>query len=136
MKSFVISTLISLAISALFVTESQATNQCQAVVDLAYKLDCAHILSTAQGAAQTPPREHFISKDQFGPSECLSNQVLTTAVGELKSQCDAWLATQKTQLADRFVTGTCSKRCEPCPNGQDKCTYLGEAHYKFENKTP
>jgi hypothetical protein len=136
MKLFVRIALVFLSFCVSAASPAQATNQCQAVVDLAYKLNCAHILNTTQGAPQTPPREHFISKDQFGPSECLSNQVLTAAVSELKSQCDTWLATQKSQLADRFVTGTCSKRCEPCPNGQEKCTYLGEVHYKFENKTP
>lgn len=109
-----------------------AGGKCEAVLELARKLGCADVLR--EGYAEEKTREHFTGRDSFGPTDCLAGEVLEEATRKLKAGCDAWLAGQRQDLGSRFVTGACSKKCDPCAGGQDRCRYHGEVHYQFQNK--
>lgn len=89
--------------------------------------------------ATPAPTSETITDDEltnvFGPTAttgmtgCKTEELAKSAVRELKSDCGAWLKDQKSQLRDRYVTGTCEEQCSDCQMHLRRCAVKGMVRY-------
>ena len=73
--------------------------------------------------------ETFGSRSASGMAGCKTDDRAKDAITGLKSDCNAWIKDRKSELKDRFVTGTCSEKCDDCGMSMQRCSVTGRVHY-------
>jgi hypothetical protein len=73
--------------------------------------------------------ETFGSRSASGMAGCKTDDRAKDAITGLKSDCNAWIKDRRSELKDRFVTGTCSEKCDDCGMSMQRCAVTGRVHY-------
>jgi hypothetical protein len=71
----------------------------------------------------------FGSTATSGLSGCKTDDLSKNMVKELKSDCNAWLKDQKTDLKTKYRVGACEEKCSVCQPGLQRCNVVGKVHY-------
>lgn len=72
----------------------------------------------------------FGARGQTGLAGCKTDDVLKSAVKDLKADCRAWINDQKKELKSRFLTSSCEELCDDCGMSLRRCHVLGTISYK------
>lgn len=123
-------TALSLIFGILLTTHTATATSyatCHKVWELERELGCGP--SPHQPPTPDNKKHSYVIISQFGPSICKATQSLSEVKKDLKSECQNWLNERKADLGSKYNTGTCEEKCEPCPQGLQKCTYSGMVHY-------
>lgn len=64
-----------------------------------------------------------------GLAGCKTEELAKTLIKELKSDCSAWLKDRKSDLKDKYLTGSCQESCTDCSMGLRRCVVDGLVHY-------
>jgi len=91
--------------------------------------------ATVRAEAPKPLENDFIitttfgSKATSGTAGCKTAALVENTVRDLKVQCNNWLKERKTELKNKFHTGTCQETCSDCGMSLQRCNVTGTVHY-------
>lgn len=71
----------------------------------------------------------FGSTATTGLAGCKTEELTKSVIRDLKSDCSAWMKDQKSQLKDKYLTGTCEEQCSDCQMGLRRCSVKGSVRY-------
>jgi len=87
--------------------------------------------------APAPQKDYFVQKKTFGPTKCVTDDDVDSAVEALETKCDQWADKKKDELQkkNRHITGVCNHECSPCPKNTilQKCSVVGEVQYRISS---
>ncbi|MCX6124269.1 MAG: hypothetical protein NTV34_05900 [Proteobacteria bacterium] len=126
--------LASLAMVSIGVSDAARAeeNSCVLLQRLAANLGCVGV--SVPGIAEKAFSDETMT-NTFGGDQCVIGKALDDAKSTQKKECQAWLAEQKRELGQRFVTGSCKPSCSPCPETMQKCSVHGEVRYRLDNRS-
>ncbi len=85
--------------------------------------------TTAAVADDSEITTTFGSTATTGLAGCKTEELTKNVIRDLKSDCGAWLKDQKSQLKDKYVTGTCEEHCSDCQMSLRRCSVTGSVRY-------
>ena len=132
MKSYLVLASIAIVAVSASVSAQAQENSCVLLQRLASNLGCMGV--AAPGVADKSFSDDTMT-NTFGGDQCVTGKALDDAKSSQKKECQAWLAEQKKELGQRFVTGSCKPSCSPCPETMQKCTVHGEVRYRLDNRS-
>jgi hypothetical protein len=71
----------------------------------------------------------FGAQATTGYAGCKTEELAKAAIKELKSDCNAWIKDQKTDLKANYRTGVCEEKCSDCQAGLRRCNVVGTIRY-------
>lgn len=91
--------------------------------------------STTNEISESEISTVFGSQAMTGLAGCKTEELSRPVLKGLRSDCQAWIKDQRSDLGKRYLTSTCEDSCSDCGMSLQRCTVTGTIRY-HKGKSP